>query len=133
VGKLFIAKEILEKPGKLDESEWNLMKNHSLHGALFLSGQPEVSKLAPIAAYEHHMQYDGNGYPTARRSTQKQHIISQIIAISDIFDAMRSKRIYQSSKQLLEVIRIIKESSGTYLNPELVDNFLNAFKKVRVI
>ncbi|MCK5287071.1 MAG: HD family phosphohydrolase, partial [Thermodesulfovibrionia bacterium] len=119
--------------GKLDERELGIMQLHPVHGALYLSTQPDVSKTAVIAAYEHHMRYDGSGYPQNKKTIKRQHKISQLVAIADFFDAMRTKRSYRSSFNLFEVLKFIKEGTGTYFNPDLVDNFLRAFQKVRAI
>ena len=133
VGKLFVPKEIIDKKGKLDKREWEAMQLHPVQGALYLSTQPDVSKTAVIAAYEHHMRYDGSGYPQNKKTIKRQHKISQLVAIADFFDALRTKRSYRSSFNLTEVLKITKEGTGTYFNPELIDNFLSVFHKVRAV
>ena len=133
VGKLFVPKEIIEKAAKLNEHEWGVMQLHPVYGALYLSTQSDISKITIIAAYEHHMRYDGSGYPQNKKTIKSQHMISQLVAIADFFDAMRTKRSYRSSFNLFEVLKFIKEGTGTYFNPDLVDNFLRAFQKVRAI
>ena len=133
VGKLFVPREIIDKKGKLDKREWEAMQLHPVYGALYLSTQPDVSKTAVIAAYEHHMRYDGSGYPQNKKTIKRQHKISQLVAIADFFDALRTKRSYRSSFNLTEVLKITKEGTGTYFNPELIDNFLSVFHKVRAV
>ncbi len=93
VGKMFVPKEVLEKPGKLNDEEWNQMKQHPVAGAKYLSALPDVPKLAMIAAFEHHMKFDGHGYPGMKRTGKKQHIVSQMVAIAAFFfDALRTER-----------------------------------------
>lgn len=132
VGKLFVPKEIIEKQAVLDEHEWSTIKLHPVYGALYLSTLPDVTKVAVIAAYEHHMKYDGSGYPQTKTKTRKQHLISQLVAISDVFDALRTKRPYRPSFEVPAIARFFKESSGKDFNPVLVGNFITAFKRIKV-
>lgn len=124
VGKQFVPLEILNKPGKLDDSEWEYMRNHTVLGAKYLSAQNDSPKLAIIAAYEHHMKFDGSGYPVTQRRDKNQHLISQIIAISDFFDALRTERPYRKAMAVEKIVSIMEEGSGTDFNPVLVKNFV---------
>lgn len=123
VGKLFISDDILNKPGALTPEERHIMQTHSMKGARYLMEVSGISRLAPICAMDHHIRYDGTGYPSLKG--WKTNIVSQMITISDAFDAMRSRRPYQEPKSQELVIRILREESGTAFNPVLVDNFLN--------
>ncbi len=127
VGKLFIPREILEKKGSLDEEEWNEIKMHTLHGARYLAKIDGLTPLAPVVALEHHLRYDGEGYPELGSHNGRQHFCSQIVAISDFFDALRSKRPYKRDWQIEEIIALMKNSAGREFNPVLVDNFSRAF------
>ncbi len=129
VGKLFISKDILEKKGKLDKKEWEEIKLHTLHGARYLAKIDGLTQLAPIAALEHHLRYDCKGYPSLNAGERKQHFCSQIIATSDFFDALRSRRPYKRDWQIQEIIALMKEGSGTEFNPFLVDNFSRVLMK----
>lgn len=133
VGKMFVSKDILEKQTRLDGSEWNEMKRHPAHGALYLSTLQDVPKLAVIAAFEHHMKYNGNGYPETKRRGRRQHIISQIVAVSDFFDAMRTERPYRKAFEVQAIVRLMKEAVGKDFNSILVDNFLKALSKIGVV
>jgi len=130
VGKMFVAKEVLEKTGRLDETEWKEMKKHPIYGSMYLNSLKEVSKLAVIAAFEHHLKYDGSGYPDTKWRPRKQHVISQIIAIADFFDAMRAERPYRKGVPVNALIGIMKDSAGKIFNPMLVDNFVSSFKRI---
>lgn len=130
VGKMFLSKETLEKRGIFNHDDWSEMKQHPILGATYLSTLPEVPKLAVIAAYEHHMKFDGSGYPETDNRENKQHLISQMVAICDTFDALRSERPYRKSVELRELIWIMREGAGKDFNPMLVDNFIAAFRKI---
>jgi HD-GYP domain-containing protein (c-di-GMP phosphodiesterase class II) len=132
VGKMFVSKDVLDKPGKLDEAEWKEMKRHPVYGAMHLCRLEDPPRLAVIASYEHHLKFDGSGYPGTKRHAKKQHIISQIVALSDFFDALRSERPYRKAFELSPLLDLIKGSAGKDFNPLLVDNFISALKRTGV-
>ena len=129
VGKMFIPKELLDKQAKLDEKEWNEMKKHPVYGAVYLSKLQNVPKLAVIATFEHHMRFDGTGYPDTKKRDKKQHIASQIIAISDFFDALRTERPYRRALEVPVICGLLKETAGREFNSLLVENFLHSIRK----
>lgn len=133
IGKMFISKESLEKQTGLDEREWDEMRKHPGYGAMYLSTLKNVPKLAVIAAFEHHMKFDGSGYPDTKRRGRKQHLISQMVAISDFFDALRTERAYRKALGVDAIVKLIGNSSGKELNPFLVDNFNSALKKIGAV
>ncbi len=122
-GKMYISKEILDKKGKLDEREFNEIKKHPVHGARYLAKMNGLARLAPVIAFEHHMKYDGSGYPQYSLLNKKQHIFSQIVAISDFFDALRTRRPYRGSVDTKSIIEMLKKGSGVDFNPFLVNHF----------
>lgn len=124
VGKLFISNEILEKNGPLYEDEWDEIRRHTLYGARYLTRTDGLTRLAPIVALEHHLRYDSQGYPKLNVKSKRQHICSQIVAISDFFDAMRSRRPYRRELETKEILSLMKTNAGTEFNPFLLDNFL---------
>ncbi len=126
-GKLFIPDEILNKPGKLTKKERMVMQNHTVMGARHLLGVSDIPELAIISAMDHHIRFNGTGYPNIKNCTP--NIASQMIAISDAFDAMRSKRPYQNAKSMESIITILKKGSGTAFNPVLVNHFLGLLKR----
>lgn len=133
VGKMFVPKGVLEKKTKLDLEEWNAMKNHPADGAKYLSTLSDAPRLAVIAAFEHHMKFNGSGYPDTKRRGKKQHIVSQMVAISDFFDAMRTERPYRRALDAVSATSLMKETTGKDFNPLLVENFLTALKRIRAI
>ena len=133
VGKLFVSKDVLEKQAKLDDTEWKEMKKHPVYGAMYLCSLEDPPRLAVIATYEHHLKFDGTGYPDTKKHVKKQHIISQIVALSDFFDALRSERPYRKAFELNALIDLIKGGAGKDFNPLLVDNFISALQKTGVL
>jgi len=133
VGKMFVSRDVIEKKSGLDEAEWKEMRRHPIYGAIYLSSLDNIPKLAVIAAYEHHLKYDGSGYPDTRWRPRKQHVISQIVAISDCFDAVRTERSYRKALGVGVLISILKESAGKDFNPLLVDNFTLGLKRIGAI
>jgi HD-GYP domain-containing protein (c-di-GMP phosphodiesterase class II) len=129
VGKLFVPKEIIEKQGKLEEHEWSAIKLHPVYGAIYLSGLPDISKTTVIAAYEHHIKYNGSGYPEMKRRPGQQHFISQLVSIADVYDALRTKRDYREAFDVASTLELLKQGSGNEFNPVFLDNFLTACKK----
>jgi HD-GYP domain-containing protein (c-di-GMP phosphodiesterase class II) len=122
-GKMFISDDILNKPDKLTDEEWHHMRTHSAQGAQYILRLSGIPKLAFLAALEHHIRYDGSGYPDLGKGWQP-NIVSQMIAIADVFDAMRSRRPYKESKPDALIVKILKQESGSTFNPHLVRNFL---------
>jgi HD-GYP domain-containing protein (c-di-GMP phosphodiesterase class II) len=123
VGKLFIPEEILVKTGKLTEAEWSIIKQHPVKGAHYLLNIPGVPRLAAVCAFEHHLKHDLSGYPHVRQDW-RQSLCSQMTAISDLFDALRTRRPYRRPLEYDMIAVIMVENSGTGLHPVLTRNFL---------
>jgi len=123
VGKMFIPVTILNKPGPLTAHERAVMETHTLKGAQYISYQKNVPKLTMIAALEHHIKYDGSGYPLIKPNWQP-NIAIQMISIADVYDAMRSKRPYQEAMKYDKVIKILQTGRGSTYNPRLIEKFL---------
>jgi HD domain len=129
VGKTQVSVAVLNKKGKLTPEEFAEMKRHPVQGALMLMQYPEIPPAAIIVTYEHHLKYDRSGYPAIQHS-RPQHIGSRLAAIADQFDAMRSNRPYRPALAPAKIIEIMRENSGTDLDPELLDHFI-AFMRSR--
>lgn len=97
---------------------------------MYLATLPDIPQYALIAAYEHHMKFNGLGYPAIRRKGRTQHIISQLIAISDFFDALRTDRPYRKALDVPVIVGLLNDSSGKDFNPLLVENFIRSLRKV---
>jgi putative nucleotidyltransferase with HDIG domain len=127
VGKIQIPEEILQKKGALDSDEREIMESHSINGARQLMKIKGLPRLALIVALEHHLKYDGGGYPHVKGKWQT-NIISQIVSIADVFDALRTKRPYREAMLPDEVERILRLGSGVSFNPFLLEHFLEGIK-----
>jgi response regulator RpfG family c-di-GMP phosphodiesterase len=120
VGKIAIPDQILNKPGKHDEQEWDTMKTHAQIGADILSkSDRRILQLAAVIAAQHHERWDGTGYPRGLKGEQI-HIAGRITALADVFDALGSKRCYKEPWSDEEILDLIRKESGHQFDPTLV-------------
>ncbi|HTG01582.1 MAG TPA: HD domain-containing phosphohydrolase [Nitrospirota bacterium] len=125
IGKTTVPHEIINKPSKLTSEEWEQVKRHPIEGALLLADIPGVSKLAMIAAFEHHQYRDVKGYPPVEGKFN-QHPFSQIVALADAYEALTAARVYYNSQMAPdEAVRILVSKRNTTFNPILVKAFVN--------
>ncbi len=92
-------------------------------GMQYLATQNDIPSLAMIAVMEHHLKFDGSGYPHIRDGW-RPNIVSQMVSVADVFDALRSKRPYRDPVSQDKILAILRKESGLALNPELVENFI---------
>ncbi len=123
IGKTFIPEEILNKPGPLDKDEQKVITGHPAKGAGYLLGIADAPKLAFLAALEHHIHFDGGGYPSIGK-TWHTNIVSQMISIADTYDAMRCSRPFRRPNSAKFIHDLLVKKKGTSFNPFLVDNFI---------
>jgi len=124
VGKIGIPDSILNKPGKLTDDEYTLMKTHAAIGYSILAGSERpLMKAAAIIAHEHHERWDGKGYPRGMAG-ESIHVYGRIVAIVDVFDAVFCDRVYRPALPLNRVLTIISEERGHHFEPRLVDLFM---------
>jgi HD-GYP domain-containing protein (c-di-GMP phosphodiesterase class II) len=128
VGKVTIPDEILLKPGMLTYDERTVMENHPVVGAMRLMEMKGISNLAVIVAMEHHIKFNGSGYPRIRGGW-KANIVSQMITVADVFDALRTNRPYRGPIPQDHIAQVLIKESGTTFNPYLVKHFLNLIDK----
>lgn len=125
VGKIGIPDNVLLKPGKLDSTEWEIMKQHTLIGSRILEGaKPGFLELARVIALTHHEKWDGTGYPQGLKGS-KIPSAGRIVAISDVFDALTSKRPYKEPFSLEKSFTIIQEGKGLHFDPDIVEAFFS--------
>jgi putative two-component system response regulator len=124
VGKIGIPDSILNKPGKLTDAEYTIMKTHAEIGHSILVGSERpMLNAAAVIAHQHHERWDGKGYPRGLQGTGI-HEFGRIVSLVDVFDALASDRVYRPAMPLDKVLTIIHEGRGTQFDPELVDLFL---------
>lgn len=138
VGKIQVPDAILNKPGRLSDEEFAIMKSHTTAGRDILS---EAIKLVPnsgylnearnLAAY-HHEKWDGSGYPTGLAG-EDIPLSARVMAVADVFDALVSKRSYKKPFSFEEAMQIITDGSGKHFDPLVVDAFVSAEDEVRKI
>jgi HD-GYP domain-containing protein (c-di-GMP phosphodiesterase class II)/PAS domain-containing protein len=126
IGKMGIPDSILQKPGKLTDREWEIMKTHPVLGFEMLSPIQHLRPALDIPHY-HHERWDGTGYPSGLKGDQIP-LPARIFAIVDVWDAMRSDRPYRDAWPKDEVINHIKEQNGKHFDPEVVESFLEIIK-----
>ncbi len=130
IGKITVSDTILCKPGKLTAEEYEIMKTHAARGAKMIDeiidrvGKTDYLVMAKDMAYYHHEKWDGTGYPQGLKG-EEIPICARIMAIADVYDALRSKRSYKEEYSEAEALQIIKDSSGTHFDPELVEIFVD--------
>lgn len=123
VGKIRIDPQVLNKPGRLSPEEFDLIKQHPLHGYQALQGQAGVPPAAIHAAYGHHERLDGSGYPLGLTA---EHIpfMTRVITIVDAFDAITSNRSYDQARPVQVAFDILRDGSGTQFDAKLVTQFV---------
>jgi putative two-component system response regulator len=130
IGKIGIPDKILMKPGKLDDKEWETMKQHTVIGAKLLNGsKQDYIKLAEEIALTHHEKWDGTGYPQGLAG-ERIPISGRIVAVADVFDALISERPYKPPLSIRESFTIIKNERGTHFDPDFVDAFIDIKQEI---
>ena len=127
IGKVGVPAEVLNKPGKLTDEEFETIKSHTSMGYEALKDISIMPELA-VGAQAHHERPDGRGYPNHLKGDEIPRV-AQIIAVADCFDAMYSNRPYRNRMNFEKVVSIIKDVSGTQLTPDVVDAFLRLVEK----
>ena len=128
VGKVGIRDDILLKPGKLDEQEFEVMKTHVKHGIDITSRAKWLSDGQSVVG-GHHEKFDGSGYPGGQAG-EAIPILARIFAIADVFDALTSKRPYKEPFSLDKTMLILEDSRGSHFDPDLLDAFTRIAAKL---
>jgi HD-GYP domain-containing protein (c-di-GMP phosphodiesterase class II) len=149
VGKVAISDQILKKPGRFTPEEFAIMSTHTYLGArLFLDKQSEFDDMAAEVALMHHENWDGTGYPgridimsgrplgvddggkATGRKGEEISVFGRIVAIADVYDALRSARVYKQAWNEEDVLAEIRKLSGTKFDPEIVDVFFEVLPAI---
>lgn len=138
VGKIVVSDNILKKPGKLTQEEFELMKCHTTEGSRIvreIMSEAEDKKYIDIAAEVaeyHHERWDGKGYPEGLEYNEIP-VCARIMAIADVFDALVSVRCYKEAIPVQKALDIIREESGTHFDPVLAELFLSMESEIKKI
>jgi HD-GYP domain-containing protein (c-di-GMP phosphodiesterase class II) len=146
VGKVAISDTILKKPARFTEEEYRIMQNHTIYGAsLFTDTVTEIDALARDIAMTHHENWDGTGYPGWISPEKRADIDAlpvgrigdeiplggRIVAIADVFDALCSRRVYKEPWDEDQVLKEMRNLSGTKFDPELIDIFFEVLPSIK--
>ncbi|PHR53392.1 MAG: hypothetical protein COA44_15320 [Arcobacter sp.] len=134
IGKVGIPDAVLNKPGRFNEEEREIMNAHAKMGYdMFIKLSGAIYQAAAHVSYEHHEKWDGSGYPRGLKG-EDIHIYGRITAVADVFDALGSDRVYKKAWDDEGIFKLFKEESGSHFDPRLIELFfenLDEFKKVR--
>ncbi len=123
IGKIGIAEAIINKPGKLTEEEYELIKTHPSRGAKIIEPVKFFKEKLPVIRY-HHERYDGKGYPEGLKG-EAIPLDARIVCVADTFDAMTSKRSYRAPLSLDQAVKELVRCSGTQFDPKVVAALLD--------
>ena len=138
VGKINISDSVLNKPGKLTDEEFAIMKTHTTAGKEILEkaistvqGENYLKEARNMAAY-HHERWDGKGYPEGLHG-EVIPLSARIMAVADVFDALASPRVYKPAFPLEKALAILQEGSGTQFDPKCVEVFMDSLSEVKMV
>lgn len=123
VGKMQVANEVLNKPGKFSDDEFQLMKSHVVHSRTILEATPGITQVSIDVAAQHHERFDGSGYPHGLKG-EEMSVYGQMASIVDVYDAITSDRCYHKGMSPTEALRKMLEWSKFHFNPKLVHAFI---------
>jgi putative two-component system response regulator len=130
VGKIGIPDNILMKPGKLTDEEFDFMKTHTTIGAkILVDSKAEILQLAQQIAISHHEKWNGRGYPQGLAGDTIP-LAARIVGLTDVFDALTSKRPYKDPFPVEVALDIIKKERGEHFDPDVVDVFFENIDEI---
>ncbi len=129
-GKIGVPDNILRKPSRLTDEEFEVIKSHTKRGGEILSSFKSLKDVDEGALY-HHERYDGNGYPEGKAGKDIPEI-ARMICVADSFDAMNSNRVYRNKLSMDDIFNEIEKNKGKQFDPEIADVFLRLIKEGKV-
>ena len=138
IGKIAVPDVVLQKPGRLTEEEFKIIKKHTTDGGRIIDetfgnlGNEEYTRMAYQMARSHHEKWSGKGYPDGLKEDEIP-LCARIMAVADVFDAVSEKRCYRDAMSLDQCFAIICEGSGKDFDPVIAEVFLNSRAKVEQI
>ena len=128
LGKVRIPKDILNKPGKLTDAEFSVMRRHPVDGAKIIVESDRQLDVAAVVAYEHHIMLNGGGYP-GLHFRRDCHQASRIVHVCDVYDALRTNRPYREAWEAEKVMAHIEKGVGHDFDPDVVHSFMGMIKQ----
>jgi HD-GYP domain-containing protein (c-di-GMP phosphodiesterase class II) len=123
IGKIYISRKIISKPGALNEEERRNIRSHVLAGTEILLGYAGSLGILPaVVCFEHHLRYDLSGYPKLSFS-HRLHMASMVVSICDVYDALSQRRSYKNDYSPNTIYAIMMKERGVFFHPELLDKF----------
>lgn len=138
IGKIAVPDVILQKPGRLTEEEFEIIKKHATDGGRIIEetfgnlGNEEYTRMAYQVARYHHEKWNGKGYPKGLKAREIP-LCARIMAVADVFDAVSEKRCYRDAIPVEQCFAIIREGSGRDFDPVIAEVFLDSREKVERI
>ncbi|MCP4405831.1 MAG: HD domain-containing protein [bacterium] len=155
IGKLAIPSVIRKKPGKLNEEEYNTMKEHTIKGAQLLlkHANSEIENVAAQIALTHHERWDGHGYPgyvdpnsgnvlpdheddegkALSKKGEEIPVFGRVVAIADVYDALSHHRVFRQAWKEEDILKKLKAESGTHFDPDMIEAFFASLDKIHAI
>ncbi len=138
VGKICVPDHVLNKPGKLTEKEYEIIKTHTTEGRKIMEkaistvqGENYLKEARNMAAY-HHERWDGKGYPEGLHG-EVIPLAARIMSVADVFDALTSKRVYKPAFPLEKALEMLQKGAGTQFDPKCVEVFMDALPEVKAV
>ena len=142
IGKIKVSDTILNKPGKFEPWEYEIMKTHAEEGAKIIRTVKKTVENEELKenylgeaenmAHYHHEKWNGQGYPCGLKG-EEIPLSARIMAVADVFDALVAVRVYKPAMPFEKAVSIIKEGSGDHFDPDVVEAFVNAEEKIRAV
>lgn len=132
VGKAGVDPAILNKPGKLNDNEWNIMQRHPALGVKLLKQAHSLSDEIEIIVVQHHEKLDGSGYPYGLKG-KEFHLFGQICALADIYDALTAKRSYKDGMSSFNALLLMKQKMSHHFDAKLLNAFIKLFCEAPII
>lgn len=130
IGKIGIPDRVLLKPGKLDDEEWKIMRQHPEMGVAILGDHTSpLMEMARVIALSHHEKWNGGGYPHGLKG-EDIPLTGRITAVADVFDALTSERPYKKAWSVDEAVALINKESGSHFDPALVASFCEVLPEI---
>ena len=124
IGKTNISRDVLHHPGRLTPEMWEIIKLHPQEGAQsILASSGEGQEIPAMITFEHHMRYDGQGYP-ATSAERRPHLFTRLVTVADTYDAITSRRSYRRADTPVRALGVLLEGAGSAFDPDLARAFI---------